>query len=237
MPHLWNRVWNGAALLLCGVVALAPTSARAGRYSLEASGTISLSTDAAIPAGTPWTFQLIYEAAAPDLDFESTGSPTPTFGRFTNTGAPPALTSFHYLAGDYEVTLEDAADFGPGSDILITFGGVNAIDININAPALFPPLSGGAVSFHADFNDFSSRPIFASDVLPTDPAFGPGSFDAVTVSLLPSFGEVSGSSLASFAVSAVPEPSTVGLAVIGLISFLVARSPAAVRRAREASDG
>jgi hypothetical protein len=215
-----------AALLLCAVLALAPTAARADLFSLSASGTISFSSSGAatIPLGTPWTFQLIYDTAAPDLDFEVTGSPTPTFGRFTNTGAAPALISFHYRAGDYEVSIDDPAEFGAGSEILTTFTGVHAIDINVHAAGLFPPLGGQAVSFHADFNDFSSRPIFVSDALPTNPALGPDSFDANgnTVALLFGQNTVSSSSLTGLTVRAVPEPSTLALASVGLLLLLVA---------------
>src|SRR5262245_7431609 len=124
-----------AALPVCAVLALAPTPARAALYSLSASGTISVSTEAALPVGTPWSFEIVYDTAAPD------GSADPTFGQFGNTSAPPALTSFHYQAGSYEVALDDAADFAAGSAMLITFTAVHAIDLNINA-ALFPPLSG-----------------------------------------------------------------------------------------------
>ena len=103
-----------AALLLFTLLALAAMPARASLFSLAASGTISenSSGDSTIPIGTPWTFELTYDTAAPDLDFELTGSPDPTFGRFTNTATPPALTFFHYQAGGYEVTLDDPADFG-----------------------------------------------------------------------------------------------------------------------------
>ena len=215
-------LFNSAAFLSCAVLALAaPTSARATPFSLAASGTISFnsSDNAAIPVGTPWTFEIVYDTAAPDLDS------SPTFGSYGNTSVPPALISFHYQAGGYEVTIDDAADFGVGSDILVDFGGaVNSIDINVNAPALFPPLGGGAVSFHADFGDFSSRPIFVSDALPTDPAFGPDSFDDANVTLLPaSGGVVTGSSLTSFAVTPVPEPSTSALEFIGLVLLGAAR--------------
>src|SRR5512144_2432054 len=105
---------RNAALLLLGLLALAAAPARAALFSLEAAGTISFNSsgDSTIAVGTPWTFELTYDTAAPDLDFESTGSPDPAFGRFTNTGAPPALTFFHYRAGDYEVTIDDPADFG-----------------------------------------------------------------------------------------------------------------------------
>jgi hypothetical protein len=217
-----TRSFNRAVFLLCAVPVLAaPTSARAAPFSLAASGTISFNSsgDATIPVGTPWTFEIVYDTAAPDLDANS------RLGSYGNTSVPPALLSFHYQAGGYEVAIDDAADFGLGSDILVDFGGaVNSIDVNVNAPALFPPLGGGAVSFHADFGDFSSRPIFASDALPTDPAFGPDSFDDANVSLLPaSGGVVTGSTLTSFTVTPVPEPSTLALEFIGLVLIVAAR--------------
>lgn len=209
-----------AALGLCVSLALSPSPVRADLVSLAASGTIAVSDDTTIPVGTPWTFDVTYDTSAPDLDFELTGSPTPTFGRFTNTGATPALIAFHYHAGDYEVSIDDAADFGPGSAILITFDAVHAIDLNIDSPSLFPFLGGGPVFFHADFNDFSSREIFASDALPTDPELGPDSFDESTVSLLlPPTGVVSGNALASFTV---PEPSSLSLSAIGALSLFAA---------------
>src|SRR5262249_51475119 len=108
-------------------------------------------------------------------------------------------------------------DFVPFSGIDITFTSVNSIDININAPALFPQLAGGPVSFHADFNAFSTAPIFTSDALPTNTALGPGSFDQSTVSLLPPAGAVSGSSLTTLTLTEVPEPSTAALVVAGLL--------------------
>ena len=86
-----------AALLLFTLLALAATPTPAvGLFSLAASGTIDFNTsgDATIPNGTPWTFQLIYDTAAPDL-----APADPTFGNFSNTAAPPALTFFHYQAG------------------------------------------------------------------------------------------------------------------------------------------
>ncbi len=200
---------------LCALLGLAPAVAHAGLYELSASGEITGTTLPPFEGpelATPWEFQLVYDTAAPDLDFETVGSPDPTFGRFANSSAPPALRSFHYRAGSYEVTLDDAADFATGSAVVITFTSVHAIDINIFAPGLFPPLVGGAVSFHADFNDLNSRPIFGSDGLPTDTTLGPGSFDVSTVSLLPaSGGEVSGSLPRTFGIRAVPEPSLVAL--------------------------
>ena len=210
-------------VLLYTLLTLVTTPAQASLFSLATSGTISSNTsgDSTIPIGTPWTFELTYDTAAPDLDFELTGSPDPTFGRFTNTSAPPALTFFHYRAGSYEVTLGNPADFGTGSAMDITFTSVNAIDINIHAPGLFPPLAGGAVSFHADFNAFSTAPIFASDGLPTNTGLGPESFDQSTVTLLPSAGVVSGSTLTSFTLTAVPEPSSAALDGVGLLALLV----------------
>ena len=86
-----------AALLLFTLLALPAMPARASLMSLAASGSISSNSsgDSTIAIGTPWTFELTYDTAAPDLDFELTSSPDPTFGRFTNSGAPPALTFFH----------------------------------------------------------------------------------------------------------------------------------------------
>lgn len=194
------------ALLLCTLLPLTARPARASRFSLAASGTITSNTsgDATIPLGAPWTFELTYDTAAPDLDFELIGSPDSTFGRFKNTAAPPALLFFHYRAGDYEVTVEDAAGFGAFSDLLVTFTSINALDINIHAPAFFPPLAGAAASFHADFNAFSTAPVFSSDGLPTNAALAPGSFDQSTVTLLSAAGVASSSSLTSLTLTAVP---------------------------------
>jgi PEP-CTERM motif len=194
-----------AVVLLLTLLNVATTPARATLFSLAASGTISenSSGDSTISIGTPWTFELRYDTAAPDLDFELTGSPDPTFGRFTNTATPPALTFFHYRAGGYEVTLGDPAGFGTFSDLLITFTSINGIDINIHAPTFFPPLAGGPVSFHADFAAFSSPPIFTSDALPTNTALDPGSFVDSNVTLLPPAGVVSSNSLTSLTLTAV----------------------------------
>jgi hypothetical protein len=207
--------------LLFGVLVLAALPARAGFILLEASGTISSnsSSDATIPVGTPWKFQLIYDTDAPDL-----APGDPTFGNFTNAGAPPALAFFHYRAGSYEVFLSEPGDFGPNSAIVITFTSIHAIDININAPSQFPPLAGGLVSFHADFNDFSARPIFTSDALFTDPALGAGSFDATSVTLLPPVGAVESNNLTSLALTSVPEPPTSALAIAGSLSLLALAS-------------
>ena len=216
------------ALLSFTLLALGPTPARATLFSLAVSGTITSNSsgDSTIPIGTPWSFELTYDTAAPDLDFELTTLPDPTFGRFTNTSAPPALTFFHYQAGSYEVTLDDPADFGTFSNLVITFTSVNAIDINIAAPTLFPQLAGGPVSFHADFNAFSTAPIFTSDALPTNTALGPESFDQSTVTLLPAAGVVSSNSLTSLSITPVPEPSTAALVAVGLLVL-----PVVARRA------
>jgi hypothetical protein len=74
-------------------------------FSLSESGTISKSNtaDTALPRGIPWTYDIIYDTAAPNLDFELTGRPDSSFGRFTNTGAIPALKFFHYRATNDEV--------------------------------------------------------------------------------------------------------------------------------------
>ena len=136
---------KSVALLLFILLTLAAMPVRASLFSIAASGTISLndSGDATIPVGTTWSFQIIYDTAAPDLDFEVGGSADPTFGRFTNTGTPPAMRFFHYKAGSYQVTLNDAADFGTFSNMIVTFTSVKGLDINLTAPALFPHLAGG----------------------------------------------------------------------------------------------
>lgn len=216
---------SGTIVFLFMLVVVVALPAQAGRYKLAASGTISSNTssDSTIAIGTPWSFELTYDTAAPDLDFELVGSADATFGRFKNTAAPPALVAFHYRAGDYEVTLDDPADFGTFSDMLITFTSVHAIDINIHSPALFPPLAGGPVSFHADFNAFSAAPIFSSDGLPTNVNLGPASFDQSTVTLLPPAGFISGSSITSLTLTAVPEPGALVLGAIGLMLLMALR--------------
>jgi hypothetical protein len=175
--------------------------------------------------------RIIYNTAAPGLHFEVTGAPDPTFGRFTNA-AIPAVTFFHYRAGTYEVTLDEPADFGPFSNIDITFlTSVHAIDINVNAAAVFPPLGGGAVSFHADFND-SSHSALMSDGLPTNQAIGLQSFEESSVTLLPSNGVVlgSGADMSSLRIAPVPEPSTSTAAIIGGLSgLLLLRRPRSAR--------
>jgi hypothetical protein len=170
-----------------------PFPVRAELISVSASGRITIndSGDTTIPVGTPWTFKLIYDTRAPDLDFELTGSPDPTFGRFTNTGAIPALTFFHYQAGSYEVTLDDPGDFALSSAIHITFGGTHAIDLNFNADSLFPQLAGGPVRFHADFGDFTHSAL-TSDGLPTDTSLNLADFQDASVTLLPPRGVVLG---------------------------------------------
>ena len=135
---------------------------------------------------------------------------------------PPALTYFHYQAGSYAVTIDDPADF-VGSNIHITFTTIHAIDINISAPALFPDLAGGDVSFHADFNAFASAPIFESDALPTNTALSEESFDENAISLLPPNSVVKSSTLLSLTLTAVPEPSRAALTLVGLLVLVGAR--------------
>jgi hypothetical protein len=216
------------AVLVLVAALLAATPARADLFKLAASGTISVNSsgDSTIPIGTPWTFELTYDTAAPDRDFELTGSPDATFGRFTNTAAPPALTAFHFQAGTYQVAIDDPVDFGAGSAVHITFTSVHAIDINVFAPALFPPLAGAPASFHADFNDFSSDPIFVSDALPTNTALGPDNFDDGTVNLQvpgPPAGIVGSSSVTSLTVTPVPEPSSPMLVIAGTLALFGGR--------------
>src|SRR4051794_10633587 len=100
------------AFVLFTLLTLAAMPAEARLFTLTTSGTISenSSGDSTIPVGTPWSFEFTYDTAAPDIDLQSTGSPDPTFGKFTNTALPPALTFFHYKAGAYEVTLGHPAD-------------------------------------------------------------------------------------------------------------------------------
>jgi len=206
-------------------VFVAALPARAAQYTLAAAGTITANTssDTTIPIGTPWSFELTYDPAAPDLDFEVLGSPDPTYGRFKNAASPPGLLAFHFRAGDYEVTLDDPADFGAGSEMLITFTSIHAIDINIHAETLFPPLAGGTVGFHADFNAFDAAPVLASDGLPTDVTLGTHSFDESTVTLLPPSGFISSSTITNLSITAVPEPATAGLGMMGAAIWWAAR--------------
>src|SRR5262245_2870499 len=94
-----TTVTRAIAMFAALIGAMSVTSAQAALYSLSASGTIERSNVATIPVGAPWTLDLIYETSASDFDFEPGGAPDPTFGRFTNTGTPPALVFFHYQAG------------------------------------------------------------------------------------------------------------------------------------------
>jgi hypothetical protein len=209
--------WSGLPWIMLLVLTAVPL--RAELFSVSASGRITVNDtgDPTIPVGTPWTFELTYDTASPDLDLD------PTHGLYMNSGAIPALRSFHYRAGSYEVTVDDPGDFGPFSEITITFlGGAHAIDINLNAAGLFPPLAGGAVNFHADFNSFS-HPIFTSDALPTDTSLGIDDFRGErSVTLLPPRGVVLGSTqdVTNFTIAAVPEPSTCGLLILGVAAFL-----------------
>jgi hypothetical protein len=204
----------------------ATVPAHAELISLSASGIITLDTspDTTIPVGTPWDFEIIYDTSAPDRDFELTGTPDPTFGNYNNNGAIPALTFFHYRAGTYEVTVRSPSEFGPFSEIHISFGGTHAIDINLFSPGQFPPLAGQPVSFHADFADDFSPSIFTSDALPTDTSLSLLSFDGASVTLNAG-GAISGSlnGMTGFEIAAVPEPSACAFAGICLSSLLLFR--------------
>jgi hypothetical protein len=215
-----NR-FGRAAFVALFLLVLGGLAARADLYSLRTSGTISSSSDATIPNGTPFHFELIYDTDAQDH------APTdPTFGVYANSSSPlepQAMVFFHYQAGSYEATLNDAEDFGLVSDMLITFTSVNAIDINIHASTLFPHLGGEPVDFHADFNAFTSPPIFTSDGLPTNTAIDAASFGESSVTLLPSSGFITGSVLTSFSISAVPEPGAHWLVVLAGIGAWIRR--------------
>jgi hypothetical protein len=239
--HLMPIKYRPTALAWFFLLALTALPLRAELFSVSASGRITINDtgDTTIPVGTPWTFTLIYNTAAPDLDFELTGSPDPTFGRFTNTGAIPALTFFHYQAGSYQVTLDDPSDFGPFNAIDITFGGTHAIDINLDADSLFPQLAGGPVRFHADFGDFSHSAL-TSDALPTDTSLSLQDFQGdASVTLLPPRGVVLGAlqDMTSFTIAAVPEPSTCGLVVLGLSALAACRRRVRAGRAGPSRTG
>src|SRR5262245_51580564 len=236
-----RMVLRAITMLGALICALSSTSAQAALFSLSVSGTIESSNDPTIPitVGTPWTLNLIYETSAPDQDFTTNGGRSdPTFGRFTNTSTPPALVFFHYQAGSYAATVNDPAAFGPFSKVQITFTSVHAIDIDVLADDAFPLLAGGTVRLHADFNDFSSRPIFTSDGLPTNTALGPGSFDQSTVSLFtlsPRVIEVGGSTLTSLKITPLPEPSRAALTVPGVLLLIgvARRRPHPLARAEQ----
>jgi hypothetical protein len=226
-----------ALLGLC-ILAFAVVTARAELFSVSASGTISANTssDTTIPVGTPWVFELIYDTDAPDRDFVLTTTPDPTFGGFDNDGDIPALRFFHYRAGTYEVTLDDPDDFGPFSNFHVTFiNGVHAIDLNLNADSLFPPLGGGPVRFHADFNAFGpNADVFTSDALPTDTTITAEDFQESSVSLfLPNSKLITSSQpeITSLTIAAVPEPSACAFAIIGVAALLNRRSRSGTRRA------
>jgi hypothetical protein len=223
-----SMIGKFAVVVRCAwlLVVVAASAAQAGVYELSAAGviTVNASDDASIAVGTPWAFELRYDTAAPDLDFELLGAAEPTYGRFKNTAVPAALVAFHYQAGDYEVTLDDPANFGASSEMLITFTSIHAIDINIHSPALFPQLGGGEVGFHADFNAFDAAPVLANDGLPTDTALGTASFDESTVTLLPPRGYISGSGITQFSIREVPEPGTAGMLIaVGLAAGAMRR--------------
>jgi len=224
-----------AVVLVCALASLSTTPARAGLYELDVTGKIgeNNSADQSIPVGSLFAFQLVYDTAAPDLDFDLTTTPDPTFGRFTNTGVPPALVSFHYQAASYEVTISDPTGFGPFSDFLVTFvatTGVYALDLNIRNSDPFPLIAGNPVTFHADFNQFSPPPISGSDGLPTDQSLTAASFGESTVSLFPGFAVISGSEITSLSVHPVPEASALALAFAALSVIMAMTLTSRVQR-------
>jgi NAD(P)-dependent dehydrogenase (short-subunit alcohol dehydrogenase family) len=92
--HAMSIKPSNSVLLWLTIYSLAAASVQAELFSLSASGKITLNStaDSTISVGTPWTFELIYNTAAADVDFEVTSAPDSTFGRFTNAGAIPAGT-------------------------------------------------------------------------------------------------------------------------------------------------
>src|SRR5262245_26313399 len=221
-----RRIFQAIAMPAALICALWATSAQAALYQLSASGTVDATTGPRLPitVGTPWTLNLIYDTSAPDLDFVFNRPSDPTFSIFNNTHTPPALVFFHYQAGSYSATINDPAAFGPFSKVQTTFTSDHTIDIYIINDDAFPLLAGSTVFFHANFSDFSSRPIFTSDALPTNPALGPGSFDQSTVSLSTRsgvlFAEVDGHTLTNFSVTPLPETSRFALAIPGVLGLL-----------------
>jgi hypothetical protein len=234
-PNAMSTKPSKIILLSLAIHSLVVVTVQAELISVSASGTISKnsSADTTLPVGTPWTCEIIYNTAAPDLDFEVTGTPLATFGRFTNTGAPPVVTFLHYHAANYEVTIDDPKDFGAFSEIDITLGRVNVMDINLNAPGLFPHLAGGPVSLQVEFidgfqSDFGDIPpsIILSDSLLTDTSIGLQSFQLAAVALMPSSGGVvvgGLSDMTSLTFVAVPEPSSSAAAIIGGLGLLLCR--------------
>src|SRR5262245_45369314 len=103
-----TRFASGAVLLLA-LAAVDAMPARAELFTLTTTGKISanFSDQTTILKDMPWLFRLTYDTAAPDLD-----AGNPEHGVFANTATPPALRSFHYQAGSYEVTIDNPADFG-----------------------------------------------------------------------------------------------------------------------------
>ena len=231
-PHAMSIKPSNSILLWLAINSLVAIPVQAELFSLSASGTIAKnsSADTTLPVGTPWTFEITYDTAAPDLDFELTGSPVATFGRFTNTGAIPAVTFLHYQAANYEVTIDDPKDFDAFSEIDITLGRASEIDINLNAPGRFPTLARETVSFHAGFfdgsdSDFIVIPpsLITIDALPTETSLGLESFEAADVSLLPAGGGIIVGELTSLRLAAVPEPSSSAVVIIGGLSLLLRR--------------
>ena len=83
-PHAMSIKPSKSVLLWLTIYSLVAVPVQAELFSLSASGKITLNSiaDPTIPVGTPWTFEIIYDTAAPDLDFELTGAPDSHFWTF-----------------------------------------------------------------------------------------------------------------------------------------------------------
>ena len=220
------------ASLCLAIIGLVTSQVQAELFSLTASGTIAKnnSADTTLPVGTPWTFEIIYDTTAPDLDFELTGRPVANLGRFTNTGAIPAVTFFHYQAANYEVTIDDPKDFDAFSGIDITLGKASEIDISLSSLGRFPTLAGENVSFHATFldgsqSDFIDIPpsTITIDALPTETSFSLDGFEEADASLLPAGGGIIVGELTTLRLAPAPEPSISVAAIIGGVGLLLRR--------------
>src|SRR5260370_25080627 len=70
-PHTMSIKPSKFILLWLAINSLVAIPLQAELFSLSASGTIAKnnSADTTLPVGTPWTFEITYDTAAPDLDF------------------------------------------------------------------------------------------------------------------------------------------------------------------------